>query len=207
MSRDHGLAPDPAGGNVRGGLVPVARGLQALGVTPNAVTVAGFAATLAAAALLVTSGPVVALVPLAIGAAADAVDGTLARLTRRDTPFGNFLDSTLDRVSDAAPFVAAALIATREAEQTTVLLALWAIVVSFLVSYTRAKAESLGLAAAVGVAPREVRIVLLIVGIALWAATAERAFFTYAIALTALLATLTVAQRVAHVAGQRSPNP
>ncbi len=184
--------------------MPLARGLAALGVTPNAVTVAGVLVTLGGAAILVGWGPLPALVPLALGALADAVDGTLARLAGRQSVFGNFLDSTLDRVSDAAPYAAAALVGVRESDPAIAPLALWAIVASFLVSYTRAKAESLGLEASVGVAPRQARIALLILGIALWAVTLERAVFTAAIALTAILATVTVMQRIAHVARQRS---
>ncbi len=202
---DRGIVPDVVARRARGGLVPLARALQAIGLTPNAVTVLGFLLSLLGAALLVTTGPVVAFLPLAAGMLADAVDGTLARLSGRATVFGSFLDSTLDRVSDAAPFAAAALIAARDSDTAVALVALWAIVASFLVSYVRAKAESLGLEATVGIAPREARTVLLLLGIALWATTAERAFFTYAIALTAILATVTIAQRVVHVARHANP--
>lgn len=201
MSSGQGF-PDAAARGVRSGLVPLARALGALGLTPNAVTALGVVLTLAGAAILVTAGPVPALLPLVAGALADAVDGTLARLSGRVSVFGGFLDSTLDRVSDAAPFGAAAVMATRQADAGLALVAVWAIVASFLVSYVRAKAESLGLAATVGAAPREARIVLIIGGVALWGLTADPVFFTGSIALTASLATVTVVQRVAHVARQ-----
>lgn len=199
---EHGIVPDAAARGLRGALVPLARALHAAGVTPNAVTVAGVLVTLAGAALLVTAGPAVALLPLLLGMLADALDGALARLAGRESVFGAFLDSTLDRLSDAAPFLAAALIAARDADPALALLALWALVASFLVSYARAKAESLGRTASIGAAPREARTTLLIIGVALWAITGERAAFSYAIAATAVLATVTVAQRVVHVAGQ-----
>jgi CDP-diacylglycerol--glycerol-3-phosphate 3-phosphatidyltransferase len=188
---------------MRDGLAPLARSLAAAGIAPNAVTVAGVLLTLAGAAVLVIAGPLPALVPLIVGALADAVDGQLARLSGRVTAFGSFLDSTLDRVSDASVYAAAALVAVRTSDQALALLALWAIVAGFLVSYARAKAESLGLQAAVGVAPREARSVLVLLGVALWGVAGERAFFAFAIAITAILATITAAQRVRHVARQQ----
>ncbi len=199
----HGEVPDAAARGARGALLPGVRALHALGVSPNAVSVLGALLTLLGAALLVTSGPAAGAAPLAVGALADTVDGQLARLSGRASVFGSFLDSTLDRVSDAAWFAAAGLLATRDGDSPTAFLALWALVASFLVSYTRAKAESLGLEATVGVGPREARVALLILGVVLWTFTAQRAFFIYAIALAAILATVTVLQRVAHVARQR----
>lgn len=207
MSSEHGLVPTGAARGLRRGLVPLARALGALGLSPNAVTILGLLLTLAGAALLASAGPLAALPVLVAGALADAVDGTLARLAHRETVFGGFLDSTLDRVSDAAPFAAAAVIATRDGDTALALVAVWAIVSSFLVSYVRAKAESLGLAATVGAAPREARLVVLVLGIGLWAASANQVFFTISIALTAILATITAVQRVAHVARQRPANP
>lgn len=207
MSNRHGLVPDAAARGLRDRLVPLARALGALGLTPNGVTVLGLLLTVGGAALLVAAGPFAALAPLVGGALADAVDGILARLSGRETVFGSFLDSTLDRVSDAAPFGAAALIAARDADAVLALVAVWALVASFLVSYARAKAESLGVAATVGVAPREARIVIVVLGIALWGVSSNAGFFTISIALTAILATVTVVQRVAHVARQRGTNP
>lgn len=203
MTSSHGLVPEAVARGMRGGLAPLARGLAAAGIAPNTVTVAGLVLTLAGAAVLVVAGPLPALVPLIVGALADAVDGQLARLSGRATAFGSFLDSTLDRVSDASVYAAAALIAVRATDEALAFLALWAIVAAFLVSYARAKAESLGLRAAVGVAPREARSVLVLLGVALWGVTGERAFFAFAIAITAILATITAAQRVRHVARQQ----
>ncbi|HEY3126973.1 MAG TPA: CDP-alcohol phosphatidyltransferase family protein, partial [Candidatus Limnocylindria bacterium] len=74
------------------------------------------------------------------------------------------------------------------------------LVASFLVPYIRAKAESLGETASVGFAPREARIALYLIGVAAWAVTGVSALFAVAVAVTALLATITVIQRIAHVA-------
>ncbi len=186
----------------RAALDPGVRLLHAIGVSPNAVTVAGTVLTLLGAAALVVSGPGLAVPLLAAGAIADSLDGRLARVTGRETLFGGFLDSTLDRLSDASWFVAGALVAAREADERGVFVALWALVASFLVPYTRAKAESLGRDAAVGLAPREARILILAVGVVAWAVSTQRIAFTVATALVAVLATVTTAQRVAHVAAQ-----
>lgn len=202
-SPGHGILPDAAAQGGRRLLVPVARALGALGLSPNAVTVLGFLISVAGGFVLAAGGPGPGFVVLAAGAAADSLDGQLARLSGRVTVFGSFLDSTLDRVSDAAPLLAAAYVATRGGvDDVLLLVALWAIVASFLVPYARAKAESLGRTAAVGVAPREARTILLIGGVGLWWLTGARATFTVAIAITALLATITVVQRIAYFARQ-----
>ena len=206
MSSPHGVVPDAAVRGLRGGLVPIARGLAGFGISANAVTVAGSLLTLVGATLLVASGPAIALAPLALGALADSLDGAVARVSRTASVFGSFLDSTLDRISDAATLAAAAVIAARETAPLEASLALVALVASSLVPYTRAKAEALGLSATVGVAPREARVVLLLLGVALWAVSGQRAVFTLVIAVTAILATVTVVQRVAHVARQRPRN-
>ena len=199
---DHGIVPGRAAMGARAALRPLVRGLAALGLSPNDVTVAGVVLSLAGAIALAALGPLPGLILLALGAVADSVDGQLARETGRVSAFGAFLDSTLDRVSDAAPLVGAALVAVAAGDSTLAFVALAAMVAGFLVPYTRAKAESLGWNATVGLAPREARTVLVILGVALWWITAQRALFTLAIAITAVLASITVVQRVAHVSRQ-----
>ncbi|OLC52744.1 MAG: hypothetical protein AUH85_16120 [Chloroflexi bacterium 13_1_40CM_4_68_4] len=169
--------------------MPLVRALGAAGLSPNAVTVLGVVVSIAGAAVLVAFGPLPGFIVLALGAVADSLDGQLARATGRVSVFGGFLDSTLDRISDAAPLLVGGV-------------ALLALLAGFLVPYTRAKAESLGLDAAIGVAPREARTILLIAGVALWWITGARAAFTLAIAVTAVLAAITVVQRIAYVSRQ-----
>ena len=202
----HGIVPDTAAHRARAALAPVARGLAHAGITPNAVTVAGLVLSLAGALLLVTAGPGPGLILLALGAVADSLDGPLARLSARASVFGSFLDSTLDRVSDAAPLLAAAVVGAHARDDALLGVALWAIVVSSLVPYARAKAESLGLTAAVGLAPREARTALVVLGVALWWLSGDARAFTIAIAGTAALATITVLQRIAYVARQDARN-
>src|SRR5438093_4516723 len=202
----HGIVPDTAARRARAALAPLARGLARAGITPNAVTVAGLVLSLAGALLVVTAGPGPGFVVLALGAIADSLDGQLARLSGRASVFGSFLDSTLDRVSDAAPLLAAAVVGAHARDDALLGVALWAIVVSSLVPYARAKAESLGLTAAVGLAPREARTALVVLGVALWWLSGDARAFTIAIAGTAALATITVLQRIAYVARQDARN-
>ena len=173
----------------RGGLAPVARWLHAVGITANAITVAGVALTIVGAALLVTGQPGAALAVLVVGALADTLDGAIARAAGGGTRFGAFLDSTADRLADAAIFSAAAALGASRGDLILFWSAIVALSASFLVSYVRAKAESLGAAATVGPAPREARLVIVLPPL-----------FVTAVAAVALLSTLTLIQRVVAVA-------
>lgn len=201
--REHGVVPVAAATGFRGALRPVVGALRALGVSPNAVSVTGALLVVAGAALLASGQPWPSLVLLGIGSAADTLDGQLARASGRESTFGEFLDSTLDRVSDAALFAGASALAGRLGHQTLLYLSLWALVASALVPYVRAKAESLGRDATVGLAPREARTAIALIGVALLAITGDPRVLAAASALVALLATVTVAQRIAHVHRQQ----
>lgn len=194
------LVPRALATSVRGVLAPLARALHGLGVPANAVTVIGFLLTVAGATLLATAQPAAALVVLLLGTLSDALDGQVARLAGGGTRFGSFLDSTLDRLSDAALAIGAVQLGTTVADAVLYGGGLVLLVASFLVSYIRAKAESLGEGASVGIAPREARIALYLLGVAAWAATGLLWVFSAAVAVAAFLATLTVIQRVAHMA-------
>jgi CDP-diacylglycerol--glycerol-3-phosphate 3-phosphatidyltransferase len=200
------IVPDRLAKSTRGGVAPIARRLHALGVSANAVTVVGFVITIAGAALLASGQPAPALVVLLLGTLSDAVDGQIARASGGGTRFGSFLDSTLDRLSDAALAISAVFLGATVPLGTTLpgTLSFWGglalLVASFQVSYIRAKAESLGEAASVGLAPREARIALFLIGVAAWAATGAFFLFAAAVAIAAILATVTVIQRIAHMA-------
>jgi CDP-diacylglycerol--glycerol-3-phosphate 3-phosphatidyltransferase len=196
----HGVVPDRAARLTRVGLAPLGRALAGVGVSANAVTAVGVALTLVGAALLSQQQPGAALVVLLAGSLADTLDGVVARARGGGTRLGAFLDSTADRVADAALFAAAVAVAAARADIVLLWTSLAAMIASFLVPYIRAKAESLGIAATVGPAPREARLVILILGIAAWAATGSLAPFTTAVAAVAILATITLLQRVAVVA-------
>ena len=200
------IVPDRFAKSTRGGIAPVARRLHALGVTANAVTTVGFLLTVAGTVLLASGRPGAALVVLLLGTLSDAVDGQIARAAGGGTRFGAFLDSTLDRLSDAALAISAVYLGTTVPLGTTLpsTLSFWSglalLVASFQVSYIRAKAESLGEGASVGLAPREARIALFLIGVAAWALTGTFVLFAAAVAIAAFLATVTVVQRVVHMA-------
>lgn len=195
MPSSHGVVPARAARATRGALAPLGRGLAAIGVTANAITALGVMLTVVGAALIAQERPLVALIVLIAGSLADTLDGVVARATGGGTKLGAFLDSTADRVADAAIFAAAAYVGSSRADAVLFWGALGGLSASFLVSYIRAKAESLGVAATVGPAPREARLVILLVGITGWALLGSPAAFTAAIVAVAILATITLAQR------------
>ena len=191
---------------VRALVVPVALGLGRIGLTPNALTIAGFLGTcLAAAAAAFEAWPLAGVLVLAFGIF-DLFDGTLARATGRVTSFGAFLDSTLDRAGEAVVYLGIVAGCMSAGFVLGAILAPLAMAGSFLVSYVRAKAESLGFApgsgmANVGLAPREVRIVILAIGL-LTAGGRTLDGLAIALGLIAILAALTTLQRILHVRAQ-----
>jgi CDP-diacylglycerol--glycerol-3-phosphate 3-phosphatidyltransferase len=194
------IVPRRLASSLRGGLGPLARGLHGLGISANSVTVLGFVLTVVGVVLLAAAQPTAALLVLLLGTLCDTLDGQLARAAGGGTRFGSFLDSTLDRLSDAALAIAAVQLGTALPDPTLYVGGLTLLVASFLVPYIRAKAESLGESASVGIAPREARIALYLIGVAAWAVTGVSSLFAAAVAVTALLAVITVIQRIAHMA-------
>ena len=195
------LVPRSAAQSARGILAPVARRLHGAGVSANAVTVAGLLLSLAAAWLVAAGQPAAALAVLIVGALADTLDGQIAKAAGGGTKLGAFLDSTFDRVSDASLAAAAVLYGALHADPFLLWFALIALISGSLVPYIRAKAESLGQTASVGLAPREARMVLIVLGLGAWAWSADSQLFVMAFAAVALLSTATVIQRMAHVIG------
>ena len=181
-------------------LAPVVRLAMWLRLTPNEVTVGGFVIVLAAAALVAVGQLLAGAALLVTGSLMDAVDGALARATGGTSPFGSFLDSTLDRAAEAIVYggIVAYYLRVSADPIGPVLLALAALAGSFMVSYTRAKAEGIGLNASVGLAPRPERLALIVAGIAL-AGIGFDIGLVWATAIIALLAVATTLQRIWHV--------
>ena len=194
------VVPKVAASGGRAALAPIARALHGMGVSANAVTFAGLLITLVGSFVLITGQPALALLILLVGTLADMLDGQIARLSGGGTKLGAFLDSTFDRLSDAALCVAALIVGGTHGDALLFVSGIVALVSGSLVPYIRAKAESLGLTASVGLAPREARLALIILGVAAWAVTGTLSLFAAAIAVVALLSTITAIQRVAHVA-------
>jgi phosphatidylinositol phosphate synthase len=181
-------------------LRPIVKAALALRITANTVTVIGLLITTAAALALTQGWLVAGAVILVVGSLLDAVDGALARATGGGTAFGSFLDSTLDRAGEAILYlgVAGYFLNTSEAPTAPVLLAMLALVGSFLVSYSRARAEGIGLSASVGLAPRTERLVLIIAGIGIAGLGFIPALIGALVVITVLTAA-TVIQRIRHV--------
>ena len=140
---------------------------QALHLTPNTVTVIGLLIVVAASVLVAQGMLLAGAAVLLAGSVLDAVDGALARLQGGGTPFGSFLDSTLDRVGEAVLYAGiVGYFLSRPNPTLPALAAILALIGSFMVSYSRARAEGIGVSAEVGLAPRTERLALVIGGIA-----------------------------------------
>ncbi len=169
-----------------------ARWLDRLGLTPNAVTVLGFLGNCIVALVLARGWERPGGVLVLLVNAFDMLDGALARVQNRQTRFGAFLDSTLDRYSEGALLFGVAALYLRRGHPLAAALAWIALVGSFMVSYARARAEGLGLDAEVGVLARPERILLLGGALSLGRTP-------WALGLLALLTNLTALQRIRHV--------
>ena len=176
---------------LRRGFLPMLSVLQRLKVTPNEVTVAGTILNVAAAVLVCFDHLIIAGIVFLVAGCFDMLDGALARLSRMVTPFGAFLDSTLDRVSEGVMLAAIAYLLASQGQAVNAALVVLALLGSILVSYTRARAESLGLECKVGLMRRPERVILIALGL----------FFNvlaYVIYIMLALTTFTVLQRVVH---------
>ena len=179
-------------------------GLARTRVTPNALTTAGVSLCLAAAVLVYFEDHNkllfywLAAFVFVVGSVLDILDGALARAGGKTTPFGSFLDSTTDRVGEGAMLGAIALIFARQGNEVALGAAIAAIAGSFLVSYTRAKAETLGLRGDVGLGSRAERVIVITAGLVL----APWGVLPWAIYLLTATAWLTVLQRILFVRKQ-----
>jgi CDP-diacylglycerol--glycerol-3-phosphate 3-phosphatidyltransferase len=200
LRRSASVVPERLKQAAREVLIPVVRVAIALRLTPNTITVIGLGITIVASVLVAGDYLLLGAALLTVGSLLDAVDGALARATGGETPFGGFLDSTLDRAGEAIVYIGiGAWMVVNLSDPMLPLVALMAAMAgSFLVSYAHARAQGIGLTADVGLAPRTERLILVIIGVAL-------AGFGVTIGLIGILATLaaltvaTVIQRIVHV--------
>jgi CDP-diacylglycerol--glycerol-3-phosphate 3-phosphatidyltransferase len=177
-------------------LDPVVSLLMRIGVPPTAVTVAGLVLSLAGAFAIARGAFIAGGVLVIVSGICDTLDGSLARRTGRESAFGAFIDSTIDRVAELACFGALVVYyaGRGEAGRAGLVLAIVALAGSFLTSYTRARAEGLGLECRVGLLERPERVALLVLGLLLGA----RALLVV-IACLAVLTMVTSVQRIVHV--------
>ena len=136
-------------------------------VSPDVITWTGFLLTLGAAALIITGHLFAAGFVVLIAGFFDMLDGALARMTDKVTRFGGILDSTLDRLSEAALLLGILVVYAREQSMLGIIFVGLVLISSLLVSYIKARAEALGLECEVGIFTRPERVVVLAIGLLL----------------------------------------
>jgi CDP-diacylglycerol---glycerol-3-phosphate 3-phosphatidyltransferase len=170
-------------------------------LTPNAISLTGLALNVVAAALVWERLFFLGGLAFIVGSVMDTLDGRYSRMSGKGTPFGAFLDSTLDRVEEGIVLTAVAADFALRAERLPTAAVVVAVLASLMVSYTRARAEALGVECKVGIATRPVRVVILAIGL-LFARGASLGSFELlapAVYVLAALSLVTVAQRILHV--------
>ena len=170
-------------------------------LTPNAISLTGFALNLVAAALVTQRLFFLAGVAFVVGSVMDTLDGRYSRMSGKGTAFGAFLDSTLDRVEEGIVLAAVAAYFSARGDDVAVAAVVITVLGSLMVSYTRARAEALGVECKVGLATRPVRVVILSAGLLLarGASLGDFQLLAPAIYAMAVLTTFTVLQRIFHV--------
>jgi phosphatidylglycerophosphate synthase len=208
---------------IKGIFEPIALGLGRLGLTPDGLTLIGFGVTVVGAILLAIPSWIVGGVVVLVGGVFDMFDGTLARATGRVSRLGAFMDSVFDRAGEIIVYLGIVAGLLRAFVWDVALLAAAAMGAALMVSYTRSKSESLRFTegtgmAAVGVMPREIRLVILATGLILAGllgvgqgdVTGDGGFDVYpgtwaltlALGIITLGSVITVIQRILHVRGQ-----
>lgn len=178
---------------------PVARGLLRIGLSPDAVTVIGTVGVSAAAAYFFPRGQFVpGILIMLLFVFSDMLDGTMARLQNRTGVWGAFLDSSLDRVADGVIFGSVLIWAVRTQNVWVQAAAFVCLVGGFLISYARARAESVGLDCKVGIAERTERLLILLI-LAFFYGLGVPYLLPAALFVLAVLVVVTVWQRFAHV--------
>ena len=170
-------------------------------LTPNAISLTGLALNVLAAVLVFEDLFFLGGVAFVVGSVCDTLDGRYSRMSGKGTQFGAFLDSTLDRVSEGVVLAAVAAEFAEDGNEVAVAATVVAVLASVMVSYTRARAEALGVTGDVGIAPRAVRVVILSIGL-LFAGGASLGEFSLlgpAVYVLAALSIITVFQRIFHV--------
>jgi CDP-diacylglycerol--glycerol-3-phosphate 3-phosphatidyltransferase len=172
--------------------LPVAKLLVKTGVTPNVLTTIGLLINLGAAAAVAAGYFLIGGLLVLLAGLFDLFDGAVARLSNKATRFGALYDSTVDRITEGALFLALAWIFLLSGNLTAVVLAFVAMVGSFLISYIRARSEGLGIECKVGVFTRAERIGILVLGLLF-------NVVYYSLILLAVLTFVTVIERMVHV--------
>jgi CDP-diacylglycerol---glycerol-3-phosphate 3-phosphatidyltransferase len=166
-------------------------------LTPNAISLTGFALCVVAAVLVYKEWWLIGGIAFIVGSVCDTLDGRYSRMSGKGSPFGAFLDSTLDRIEEGVELAAVAVSFSRDGNDVAVGAVVIAVLASLMVSYTRARAEALGVECKVGIADRAVRVVILSAGLVFAEFWGDA--IVYAVYVLAALTVVTVVQRIVHV--------
>ena len=170
-------------------------------LTPNAISLTGFGLCVVAAVLVWQDYYFLGGVAFILGSICDTLDGRYSRMSGKGTSFGAFLDSTLDRMEEGIVLTAVAYQFSEAGNDVSVAAVVVAVLASLMVSYTRARAEALGVECKVGIADRAVRVVILSVGLVLakGASIVDIELLEPSVWVLAGLSVITVGQRIFHV--------
>ncbi len=184
---------------------PIARALLRIGLSADMVTVIGATITVVSALVLIPQGRFIpALLIVGFFIAADVIDGTMARLSGTQGPYGAWLDATLDRVADVAVFGGLVWWAARTSDTLTTTLAWICLAGAVAISYAKARAEAVGATANGGIAERAERLIVVGIGAILYSVGLEWGL-TLALGILAVLVVVTVVQRAVDVRSQLRP--
>src|SRR5438270_11741681 len=170
-------------------------------LTPNAISLTGLLLNILAAVLVWEQLFFLGGIAFVVGSIMDTLDGRYSRMSGKGTPFGAFLDSTLDRIEEGIVLTAVAGYFAVQGNRAAAAAVVVAVLASLMVSYTRARAEALGVECKVGIATRPVRVVILAIGLifAKGASLGDFQLLEAAVFVLAALSLITVAQRIWHV--------
>jgi len=166
-------------------------------LTPNAISLTGFVLCAVAAVLVWREEILLGGIAFVVGSVCDTLDGRYSRMSGKGTQFGAFLDSTLDRIEEGVVLAAVAVLFSRDGNDAAVAAVVVAALASLMVSYTRARAEALGVECKVGIADRAVRVVILSAGLLLTGVGLD--VLEIAVYVLAAASVVTVLQRIWHV--------
>jgi len=178
-------------------------------LTPNAISLTGLVGNLIAAVLVWERYFFLAGIAFILGSIMDTLDGRYSRMSGKGTPFGAFLDSTLDRMEEGIVLMAIGGYFAATGDELAAAATVAAVLFSLMVSYTRARAEALGIECKVGIATRPVRVVILSIGLlfARGAGIGDFELLAPSVYVLAGLTLITTFQRIAHVRAQLNTPP
>jgi CDP-diacylglycerol---glycerol-3-phosphate 3-phosphatidyltransferase len=172
-------------------------------LTPNAISITGLILNIVAAVLVWQELFIVGGIAFIVGSVCDTMDGRYSRMSGKGTQFGAFLDSTLDRIEEGVVLIAVAAVFATDGNEFAAAATVAAVLASLMVSYTRARAEALGVECKVGIASRAVRVVILSIGILF----ADLGLLAPSVYVLAALGTVTMLQRIFHVRSELRATP